>query len=123
MLPSEISSTARSNSQREHIPFEKTVSIDAADDDKHSTISQDVPRAEHALEALQLVAGNRVRHARCAPEFLEEVAGAHFKKFTTKKFKIITSSEARSFFKNYIVCVHFFTFEDSLTNGHSLSIG
>ena len=95
-------STVRSNSQEEHIPF---VSIDTVDDDKQSTTSQDAPRAEHTFEALQLVAGNRVRHARCAPEFLEEVAGAHFKKFTTKKFKIITGSEARSFFKNYIMCV------------------
>ena len=108
MHPSEISSTAWSNSQGEHIPFEKTI-----DDDKQSTVSQDsIPRAEHALEALQLVAGNRVRHARCAPEFLEEVAGAHFKKFTSKRFKIITSSEARSFFKNYILCVHF-SFKES----------
>ena len=116
----EVSSTARSNSQREHIPFEKTVGVEIVDDDKKSTISQDIPRADHALEALQLVAGNRVRHARCAPEFLEEVAGAHFKKFTSKKFKIITNSEARSFFKNYIVCVHF-TFENHYleTNGHS----
>jgi len=102
-MPSELSSTPRSNSQREHIPLEESVSVDIVDDDKQSTISQDIPRAEHALEALQLVAGNRVRHARCAPEFLEEVAGAHFKKFTSKKFKIISGSEARSFFKNYIL--------------------
>lgn len=101
-----LSSTARSDSQEEHIPFEKTVSVETVDDDKQSTTSQDIPRAEHTFEDLQLVAGNRVRHARCAPEFLEEVAGAHFKKFTSKKFKIITGSEARSFFKNYIVCVH-----------------
>lgn len=80
-------------SSTEHIPF---------DDDKQSTVSQDVPRAEHALEALQLVAGNRVRHARCPPEFLEEVAGVHLKKFTTKKFKIIAGSEAKSYFENYI---------------------
>lgn len=106
-------STVRSDSQEEHIPFEKTVSIDTVDDDKQSTTSQDILRAEHTFEALQLVAGNRVRHARCAPEFLEEVAGAHFKKFTSKKFKIITGSEARSFFKNYIMCVHS-TFEESL---------
>ena len=101
-----ISSTARSDSQEEHISFEKAVSVDTIDDDKQSTDSQDIPRAEHTFETLQLVAGNRVRHARCAPEFLEEVAGAHFKKFTSKKFKIITGSEAKSFFKNYIVCVH-----------------
>ena len=101
MHPSESPSTASSSSQGEHIPFKKTLSLD---DDKQSTISQDsIPRAEHVLEALQLVAGNRVRHARCAPEFLEEVAGAHFKTFTSKKFKIITGSEARSFFKNYIL--------------------
>jgi hypothetical protein len=103
MPHSEVSTTARSNSQREHTPFEKSVSVEIVDDDKQSTISQDIPRAEHALEALQLVAGTRVRHARCPPEFLEEVAGAHSKKFTSKKFKIITNSEARSFFKNYIV--------------------
>ena len=105
-------STVRSDSQEEHIPFEKTVSIDSVDDDKQSTTSLDIPRAEHTFEDLQLVAGNRVRHARCAPEFLEEVAGAHFKKFTSKKFKIITGSEARSFFKNYVLCVHS-TFEES----------
>jgi hypothetical protein len=104
------SSTARSDSQEEHIPFEKAVSVDTVDDDKQS-ITSDNPRAEHTLEALQLVAGNRVRHARCAPEFLEEVAGAHFKKFTSKKFKIITGSEARSFLKNYVLCVHS-TFEE-----------
>ena len=107
-------STVRSVSQEEHIPFEKPVSV-YIDDDKQSTTSQDILRAEHTFEALQLVAGNRVRHARCAPEFLEEVAGAHFKKFTSKKFKIITGSEANSFFKNYIMCVHF-TFEESLSN-------
>lgn len=100
------SSNTWSNSQGEHIPLEKTISIETVDDDKQSTISRDVPRAEHALEALQLVAGNRVRHARCAPEFLEEIAGAHFKKFTSKKFKVIAGSEARSFFKNYIMCVN-----------------
>jgi len=105
MHPSGISSTVRSNSQGEHIPFEKTISAQTLDDDKQSTISRDIPRAEHALEALQLVAGNRVRHARCAPEFLEELAGAHLKKFTSQKFRITTGSEARSFFKNYIVCV------------------
>lgn len=98
-------STVRSNSQEEHIPFEKTVSVESVDDDKESAVSH-ILRAEHTLEALQLVAGSRVRHARCAPEFLEEVAGAHFKKFTSKKFKIITGSEANSFFKNYIMCVH-----------------
>lgn len=111
-------STVRSNSQEEHIPFEKTVSVESVDDDKQSAISQDIPRAEHTFEALQLVAGNRVRHARCAPEFLEEVAGAHFKKFTSRKFKIITGSEANSFFKNYIMCVHS-SFEDPLTDSPS----
>ena len=111
-------STVRSDSQEEHIPFEKTVSVESVDDDKQSAVSQDILRAEHTLEALQLVAGNRVRHALCAPEFLEEVAGAHFKKFTSRKFKIITGSEANSFFKNYIMCVHS-TFDESFSQTFS----
>ncbi|KAF8807870.1 hypothetical protein BYT27DRAFT_7189962 [Phlegmacium glaucopus] len=120
MHSSAISSTTRSNSQGEHSPFAKTISVQTFDDDKQSTISRDIPRAEHALEALQLVAGNRVRHARCAPEFLEEVAGAHLKKFTSKKFKIITGSEARSFFKNYIIEHNQNADNDNLTSNEDI---
>ena len=58
--------------------------IPPIDDDKQSTTSQDAPRAEHTFEALRLVAGNRVRHARCAPEFVEEVTGA----FSTRPYAI-----------------------------------
>jgi len=82
--------------------------VDDVDDDKQSTTSRDsgVPRADHALESLRLVAGNRVRHARCVPEFLEEIANKgvqdSLKDSSSRKFKIICGSEARSFFKNYV---------------------
>jgi len=77
------------------------------DDDKQSTISHasGVTRGEHALEALRLVAGNRVRHARCAPEFLEDIAtkGADgLKKIFPTQLKIIGGSEAKSFFRHYL---------------------
>lgn len=82
--------------------------LDDVEDDKQSTMSRasGIPRAEHALDALRLVAGNRVRHARCAPEFLEEIAikGAqHFlKRSSSKNCKVICGSDARSAFKDYI---------------------
>ncbi|KAF9566989.1 hypothetical protein CPC08DRAFT_63434 [Agrocybe pediades] len=82
--------------------------LERLDDDKRSTLSRasGVPRAEHALDILQLVAGNRVRHASCAPEFLEEIAskGAQnsLKKSPHRTFKIIHGSEARSYFKEYV---------------------
>ncbi|KAF8956070.1 hypothetical protein BDZ97DRAFT_1925850 [Flammula alnicola] len=84
------------------------VKSEDVEDDKRSTMSQasGVPRADQGLDALQLVAGNRVRHARCAPEFLEEIATKgvqdSLRKATSKKFKVIAGSEARTYFKNYI---------------------
>lgn len=82
--------------------------LDDVEDDKQSTMSRasGVPRAEHALDALRLVAGNRVRHARCAPEFLEEIAtkGAQhiLKRTSSKNCKVICGSDARSAFKDYM---------------------
>jgi len=82
--------------------------VDDADDDKQSTMSHasGVPRAEHALESLRLVAGNRVRRARCAPEFLEEIVNKgvqdSLKDSSSRRFKIIIGSDARSYFKNYV---------------------
>ncbi|KAF8167590.1 hypothetical protein B0H34DRAFT_682448 [Crassisporium funariophilum] len=105
-----------SNSQAENSPFETAMSAGDIDDDKQSILSgaSGVPRAEQTLDVLRLVAGNRVRHARCAPEFLEEIAtrGAP-KKLVSKKFKIISGSEARSYFKSYIVEHN----EDARTSG------
>jgi hypothetical protein len=81
--------------------------LDDVEDDKKSTMSQasGVPRAEHALDALRLLAGNRVRHARCAPEFLEEIAvkGVRYtlKRTSSKNCRVICGSEARSAFKDY----------------------
>ena len=109
MSPTGSSRASLLGSQREHKPFDKT---EDTDDDKHSTISHDsgVPRAEHALDALRLVAGDRVRHARCAPEFLEEIAtkGAHdeLRKASGNNVKVIGGAEARSFFRNYLRCAH-----------------
>lgn len=80
------------------------------DDDRKSTFSQGsgVPRADGAVHALQLIAGNRVRHGRCAPEFLEDMAtrGANdsLRRFMAKKFKVMSGQEARLFFRNYIRC-------------------
>ncbi|KDR85494.1 hypothetical protein GALMADRAFT_364491 [Galerina marginata CBS 339.88] len=91
---------------RERNPLPK---VEDPEDDKQSTMSRasGVPRAEHALDALRLVAGNRVRHARCAPEFLEEIATRgvqdSLKQSSSRKFKIINGSEARTYFKNYIL--------------------
>ena len=88
--------------------------LDDVEDDKQSTMSRasGIPRAEHALDALRLVAGNRVRHARCAPEFLEEIAikGAqHFlKRTSSKNCKVICGSDARSAFKDYIKCAYYY---------------
>ena len=90
--------------------------LDDVEDDKQSTMSRasGIPRAEHALDALRLVAGNRVRHARCAPEFLEEIAikGAqHFlKRTSSKNCKVICGSDARSAFKDYIKCAYYHYF-------------
>ncbi|KAF9535698.1 hypothetical protein CPB83DRAFT_842180 [Crepidotus variabilis] len=91
------------SSHKEHRPLAEEI-----EDDQKSTISQEsgVPRTDGALLSLQLVAGNRVRHGRCAPEFLEEMAtkGAYdsFRRSLPKKLKVITGQEARQFFKNYI---------------------
>lgn len=82
--------------------------LDDVEDDKQSTMSRasGIPRAEHALDALRLVAGDRVRHARCAPEFLEEIAtkGVHqtLKRTSSKNCKVICGSDARSAFKDYM---------------------
>ncbi|KAF8913157.1 hypothetical protein CPB84DRAFT_520360 [Gymnopilus junonius] len=82
--------------------------VDDVDDDKHSTMSHSsgVPRAEHAFESLRLVAGNRVRHARCAPEFLEEIANKgvqdSLKDSSSRRFKIISGSDARTYFKDFV---------------------
>lgn len=86
--------------------------LDDVEDDKQSTMSwaSGTPRAEHALDALRLVAGNRVRHARCAPEFLEEIAtkGAQhiLKRTSSKNCKVICGTDARSAFKDYITCAY-----------------
>lgn len=86
--------------------------LDDVEDDKQSTMSRasGIPRVEHALDTLRLVAGNRVRHARCAPEFLEEIAtkGAQhiLKRTSSKNCKVICGSDARSAFKDYIKCAY-----------------
>lgn len=86
--------------------------LDDVEDDKQSTMSRasGIPRADHALDALRLVAGNRVRHARCAPEFLEEIStkGAQYilKRTSSKNCKVICGSDARSAFKDYIKCAY-----------------
>jgi hypothetical protein len=90
---------------REYKPVERT---DDVEDDQKSMMSQEsgIPRADGALHALQHVAGKRVRHGRCAPEFLEEMAakGANdgLRRFVPKKFKVISGQEARIFFRSYI---------------------
>lgn len=94
-------------------PRERLRKVDEVEDDKQSTLSHSsgVPRADQGKDALRLVAGNRVRHARCAPEFLEEIANKgvpdSLRKATSKKFKFITGSDARTFFKNYIMCAYY----------------
>lgn len=92
------------NSPRAHL----TAKLDNVDDDKQSLISRSsgTPRAEQGLDTLRLVAGNRVRHARCAPEYLEEMAvkgtPESVKKAVSQKFKVIAGQEARTYFKNYV---------------------
>lgn len=92
---------------KEHKHVEKTDDVD----DQKSMMSQEsgIPLATGALHALQLVAGKRVRHGRCAPEFLEELAakGANdgLRRFVPNKFKVISGQEARIFFKSYIRCL------------------
>ncbi len=99
------SSHTMSPLMREYKPVERT---DDVEDDQKSMMSQEsgIPRADGALHALQHVAGKRVRHGRCAPEFLEEMAakGANdgLRRFVPKKFKVISGQEARIFFKSYI---------------------
>ena len=103
-----MSLSASSQSSSPHSPFNHLRFPDDVEDDRKSTFSQDsgVPRANGALHALQLVAGNRVRHGRCPPEFLEEIAtrGANdsLRRFIAKKFRVMSGQEARLFFKNYI---------------------
>lgn len=95
------------NSPRTHL----AAKLDNVDDDKQSLISRSsgTPRAEQGLDTLRLVAGNRVRHARCAPEYLEEMAvkgiPESVKKAVSQKFKVIAGQEARTYFKNYVECV------------------
>lgn len=85
--------------------------LDNADDDKQSLISRSsgTPRAEQGHDTLRLVAGNRVRHARCAPEYLEDMAvkgiPESVRKAVSQKFKVIAGQEARTYFKNYVECV------------------
>jgi len=99
------SSHTTSPLMREYKPVERT---DDVEDDQKSMMSQGsgIPRADGALHALQHVAGKRVRHGRCAPEFLEEMAakGANdgLRRFVPKKFKVISGQEARIFFRSYI---------------------
>ena len=95
------------------------------EDDRKSTFSQEsgVPRADGAFHALQLVAGNRVRHGRCAPEFLEEMStrGANhsLRRFMAKKFKVMSGQEARLFFRSYIRCAGSNSFRRLLNHKYS----
>ncbi|KAF9486434.1 hypothetical protein BDN70DRAFT_869975 [Pholiota conissans] len=90
-------------------PRERLRNVDDLDDDKQSTLSHSsgTPRANQGKDALRLVAGSRVRHGRCAPEFLEEIATTgvpdSLRKATSKKFKFLLGSDARTYFKNYII--------------------
>lgn len=107
---------SRSGSQTSSTPssFKDRRSADDVEDDR-STFSQEsgVPRANGALHALQIVAGHRVRHGRCAPEFLEEMATRDandgLRRFMAKKFKVMSGQEARLFFRNYIRCANSIT--------------
>ncbi|KAJ3504797.1 hypothetical protein NLJ89_g7750 [Agrocybe chaxingu] len=105
MSPAGSSHTSPRSSQRENRPLERREEVE---DDKQSAISQasGIPRTEQTLDALRLVTGKRVRHARCAPEFLEEIAvrdtHIYLKKAASKKFKVLINSEARSFYTTYI---------------------
>lgn len=94
-------------------PRERQRKIDDVEDDKQSTLSHSsgVPRTvQPGKEALRLVAGNRVRHARCAPDFLEEIGTKgipdSLRRATSKKFRVVSGTEARTYFKNYIVCAY-----------------
>lgn len=103
-----MSSIASSNTASPRSSLKEHKPTDDVDDDRKSTISQEsgFARADGALHALQLVAGNRVRHGRCAPEFLEEMsikgANDRLRRFVPKKFKVISGQEAKLFFKQYV---------------------
>ncbi|TFK24295.1 hypothetical protein FA15DRAFT_422148 [Coprinopsis marcescibilis] len=69
-------------------------------DDKHSFKSNSTTQASQgtrAAEALRGITGDRVRHAKCPPEFLEAIAVRH-----DKQVKIVTGSEASTFFVKYL---------------------
>lgn len=86
-------------------------------DDRQSTRSHAsggsrtvTPAPQAGKDALRRVAGHRVRHARCAPDFLAALGARgevpeSVRRATSKQFRIVGGSEARAFFAGYIACV------------------
>ena len=111
--------------------------VENTNDDRQSTRSHasGVPRPTAAApapapqaekDALRRVAGHRVRHARCSPDFLATLGARgevpeSVRRATSKQFKIVGGGDARAFFTGYIACVMMLHLLPGLALTHSSS--
>lgn len=99
---------SRTSSQAEHESLKRAYKgSDDKEDDKRSTRSRSshASRPESISEALLGLVGDRVRHAKCAPEYLEAVAqrgGDGVVKDTTQKYKVVAGSDAVSLLDKFL---------------------
>lgn len=90
-----VTESLKKNLRRSSSPRPETI---YDDDASIKSRSSQLSRESNAIDTLRIIAGERVRHGKCSPEFLEGMA----ERVGNKYVKILTGAEAERFFKNYV---------------------
>lgn len=91
-----VTESLKKNLRRSSSPRPET--IHDGDDASIKSRSSQLSKESNPIDTLRIIAGERVRHGKCSPEFLEGMA----ERVGNKYVKILTGAEAERFFKKYV---------------------